>query len=153
MQRSIGAVVAILMVLVGLGIPGRAVARGAEEELIQLERDWCSSVLKRDVVTFGRILADDYTGVTSRGVVETKADALADLKDQANSIDACVHSNVKVRLYGDAAVVTGLGTRSGTRSGVAFKDRQTLWIDTFVKKDGRWQCVASQGTVVEAQQK
>ena len=65
-------------------------------------------------------------------------------------MESCVDSDVKVRLYGDTAVVTGLGTRSGTRSGVAFKDRKVRWTDTFVKRDGRWQCVASQGTIVAA---
>ncbi|MCI0696842.1 hypothetical protein L0337_33160 [candidate division KSB1 bacterium] len=36
---------------------------------------------------------------------------------------------------------------------IQFKDRQVLWTDIFIKKDGRWQCVASQGTLVAAQQK
>jgi hypothetical protein len=63
-----------------------------------------------------------------------------------------VDTNMKVRVYGDAAVVTGLGTRSGVNKGAAFKDRQFLWTDTFIRKDGRWQCVATQGTLVAAQQ-
>ena len=83
----------------------------------------------------GRILAEDYSGVTSLGAVESKAQALADLEDQSATVESCVDSDVKVRLYGDTAVVTGLGNRSGTRSGVAFKDRKVRWTDTFVKRD------------------
>jgi len=64
-----------------------------------------------------------------------------------------VDDKIKVRVYGDAAVVTGHGVRAGTYNGVPFKDRQVFWTDTFIKKDGRWQCVASQGTLVAAQQK
>ena len=78
---------------------------------------------------------------------------LADLKDATSSVDSCVDNDMKVRLYGDTAVVTGRGTRAGTVKGVAYKDRQILWTDIFVRKDGRWQCVASQGTVIAAQQK
>jgi hypothetical protein len=77
---------------------------------------------------------------------------MANLKS-ADSIVVCVDNNIKVRVYGNAAIVTGLGIRAGTSKGVSFKDRQILWTDTFIKKDGRWQCVASQGTLVAAQQK
>jgi len=124
----------------------------AEQELIQIERDWCAAVVKKDATALARILADDYTSVGSRGSTSTKADELANLKGADSTVN-CVDNNIKVRVYGDAAVVTGLGTRSGTYKGVAFKDRQFLWTDTFIRRDGRWQCVASQGTVVAAQQK
>ena len=93
-----------------------------------------------------------YIAASSRGATSTKAEELAGLKN-ADSITTCVDTNVKARIYGDAAVVTGLGTRSGTFKGVPFKDRQNLWTDTFIKRDGRWQCVATQGTLVAAQQK
>ena len=109
--------------------------------------------MKKDAALLGRILADDYTGVTSRSNTETKADALAGLNDKTSTITSCVDSNTKVRVYGDAAVVTGLATRSGTFKGAVFKDRQFLWTDTFIRKDGRWQCVASQSTLIAAQQK
>jgi hypothetical protein len=63
-----------------------------------------------------------------------------------------VDRNVKARVYGNAAVVTGLATRSGTYKGAPF-DQQHLWTDTFVMKDGRWQCVASQSTLIAVQPK
>lgn len=131
-----------------------AMAQGdTEQALIQVERDWCTAVLKRDASILDRMLASDYTGVSSRGGTETKSEALASLKDMTTTVDACVDTNVKVRIYGDAAVVTALATRSGTYKGAAYKDRQMLYTDTFVRRDGRWQCVASQSTVVAAQQK
>ena len=113
-----------------------------EQQVMQLERDWCTAALKKD-----------NAGVGSRGKKETKPEALADLSDKASTVTACVDTDVKVRVYGDAAVATGLGTRSGTYKGVAFKDRKFLWTDTFIRKDGRWQCVASQGTPIAAPQK
>src|SRR5262245_35658468 len=106
-----------------------------EQELIQIERDWCTASLKRDVGLLGRILADDYSGVGSRGAPETKAEALASLKDMTSTLEACVDTNFKVRIYGDAAVVTALAARSGTNKGVAYKDRQSLYTDTFVRRD------------------
>ena len=125
----------------------------AEQQLIQIERDWCAAALKHDGAALGRILADDYTGVTSRGLVETKAQSIASATDKSSTLSVCVDNNMKARVYGDAAVVTGEGTRTGTYKGAAFTDRKFVWVDTFIKKDGRWQCVASGGAVIAAQQK
>ena len=80
--------------------------------------------------------ADDYAGVGSRGKKETKPEALADLSDKASTVTACVDTDVKVRVYGDAAVATGLGTRSGTYKGVAFKDPE-IPLDGHLHQEGR----------------
>jgi len=144
---------AALLGLVLLASPRLSLAQGsAEQELLQLERDWCRAMIQRDVAFLTRILAEDYTGVGSRGGTETKAEALAGLTDRNSSVTDCVDSNVRVRVYGDAAVVTGLATRSGTFQGAPYQNRQILYTDTFVRRDGRWVCVASQGTLVAAQQ-
>lgn len=149
-------ILVVSLCCLGVNVPARpawAQGRTAEQELTQIERDWCTASVKKDAAALGRILADDYTSVGNRGTTSTKAEDLADLKNTDSTLTACTDSNVKVRIYGDAAVVTGLGSRSGTYKGVAFKDRQFLWTDTFIRKDGRWQCVATQGTLVAAQQK
>jgi hypothetical protein len=143
----------VLLSVFGFGAGTSVAQNKIEQELLQIENDWCTAEIKRDGTIFGRILADDYSGVTSRGVLETKAGLVASLKDTTTSVVACVNSNMKVRVYGDAAVVTGLVTRSGTNKGAAYKDRQVLFTDTFVRRAGQWQCVASQGTFVAAQQK
>jgi hypothetical protein len=144
---------AIAVLVFGFG-RGISVAQSKiDQELMQIENDWCTSEVKRDAAMLGRILADDFTSVSNRGTSSTKSQELASLKDMTTSVTTCVNANMKVRVYGDAAVVTGLVTRSGTSKGVTYNDRQVLFTDTYVRRDGRWQCVASQGTVVAAQQK
>jgi ketosteroid isomerase-like protein len=139
--------IAVLIACAVFGVTGPATAQSkAEQELIQIERDWCTSSLKRDATLLARILADDYLGVTSAGTTETKTAALASLKDTSSTLDVCVDSEFKVRVYGDAALVTALANRSGTEKGVAYKDRKSLYTDTFIRRDGRWQCVGSQST-------
>jgi hypothetical protein len=120
----------------------------AEEELLQIEREGCPANLKKDIAYFERVVADDYTDVNSRGVGGTKAELIAGLKSGDVGLSVCVDENVKVRVYGDAAVVTGLGTRTGKigAGSEPVKERKVLWVDFFVKKDGRWQVVASQLT-------
>lgn len=114
--------------------------------------DWCTAVLKPDKVVFARILSDNYVGVTRQGVTEHKAEVIAALKDPAASLGTWVNSNRRDRVYGDAAVVNGMATRNAPQRGAENKNRQILFTDTFVQRDGRWQCVASQATLVAAQQ-
>jgi ketosteroid isomerase-like protein len=153
LRKVVVGVCGVALLLTSTARTGVAQQGTPEQQVIQLERDWCQAALKKDSALLGRILADDYTGVGSRGKKETKSEALADLPDKTSTVTACVDTDVKVRVYNDAAVATGLGTRSGTNKGVAFKDWKFFWTDTFIKKDGRWQCVASQGTPIAAPQK
>ena len=158
--RWSGRPVCVALVVMALALCANVLAQpagtagygAAEQELVSIERDWCTALMRRDVTLLNRILAGEYIGVSSRGVVSTKAQEIVNLKGP-DSIDTCVDRNVKVRVYGEAAVVTGVATRSGTYQGVPFKNRRGVWTDTFVKKDGRWQCVASHGTLVAEQQK
>jgi ketosteroid isomerase-like protein len=154
LARRVTIVITVCAVTVFVGVAAKTLGaqQTPEQQLVQLERDWCTAVLRKDAALLGRLLADDYTGVTSRSITQTKADALADLSDKTSTVTSCVDTNVKARVYGNAAVVTGLGTRAGIYNGAAFEDRRFLWTDVFIRKDGRWQCVASQSTLVAAPQ-
>jgi len=145
--------------LVATGLASTQAARpvattqeSAEQDIMRLERDWCTASMKKDATLLAGILSDDYTGVSSRSSKpNSKAEDLADLKG-SDSLDVCVDRNIKVRVYGNTAVATGQGTRGGTYKSVPFKDRQILWTDIFVLRNGRWQCVASHGSLVAAPQ-
>jgi len=152
-ENRIAGIVGVFLVILP-GFSGRASAQQdkVQQELVQIERDWCSAMVKRDAAALGKILADDYAAVNSRGVLSDKAGELADLKGP-NPMTSCVDDSVKVRVYADTAVVMGHGQRSGTYKGAAFKDRQVSYTDVFVRRNGRWQCVASQGTAAAVSQK
>ena len=146
MQRITGLVALSLTVsLAGLTAVEWAQQEKAEQELVQMERDWCTAILKNDAALLGRLLAGDYSAIGIRGMA-TKASTLAAMKGTDTVVTTCVDDNVKVRAYGDAAVVTGHGRRAGTTKGVPF-DREHLCTDTFVRRNDQWQCVASQSTV------
>jgi hypothetical protein len=110
-----------------------------EQELIQLERKWCSATVKNDVAAVSAILSDDYTDVALTGTVANKAQTLADVKTDKATV--CEIDMIQVRVYGDAAVVVGRVTqKSATFNG------QYRYTDTYIRRDGRWICVASQAT-------
>jgi hypothetical protein len=62
----------------------------------------------------------------------------------------CTDDNFKLSTV-SVAIVTARVLRSGIFNGVAYKDRRTTYMDVFVRKDGRWQCVASQNTLLPGQ--
>ena len=115
-----------------------------EEQLMQTERDWTEAGLKKDAAALDKILADDWAGQGPTGVA-TKAEALADLKSGDNKLESQTLGEMKVRIFGDTAVVTGSDDEKSS-----YKDKDTsghyIWTDVFVKRQGRWQAAASQST-------
>lgn len=118
-----------------------------EQELIKLENEWADAWVKMDVAFFGRIMADDYTWTSPWGEVVTKADNLAFAKSGEDVITSWVPADMKVRVYGDAAVVTGLQTIKDTYKGEDVSG-QERWTHTWVKLAGRWQCVAGHSSEI-----
>ena len=105
-------------------------------------------VVTRDKAWFERNLADGYVGVSSRdGKLESKEDFLATFG--TDKVAVAETSQMDVQTGGDHALVTGIYFTRGTDDkGKAF-ERRIRYIDTFAKKDGRWQIHSSQGTEIK----
>jgi ketosteroid isomerase-like protein len=70
------------------------------------------------------------------------------MKDNKTVLDVLELSDLDARVDGNAAIVTGVNhVRGKDDKGVAF-DRRTRFTDTFIKRDGRWQVWATQGTLI-----
>ena len=119
----------------------------SEQELIKLENEWAEAWVKSDVAFQDRITADDYTWISDWGDVFTKADNIAVLKSGDGVIESWVLTEMKVRVYGDAAVVTGLSTIKETFKGQDISG-QERWTHSWIRLDGRWQCVAAQSSEI-----
>jgi hypothetical protein len=113
-----------------------------EQELIKLENEANDAWIKRDVEAYTRLLADDYMSTESDGSVLTKAQDLALLKSDENTTTSMIADDFRVRVYGDAAVVTFRGTYKNQVKGKEGTG-QERFTDTWVKRAGRWQCVAT----------
>lgn len=122
---------------------------GVEQVLMQMERDGNEATVRKDVATLDRLLADDWVYQGPDGT-QTKAQALAALKSNDQSFDFIKLGDMKVRVFGDTAIVTGSEDEKSSYQG---KDTSGhyLWIDVFVKRQGRWQDVASQSTPIAKQ--
>jgi ketosteroid isomerase-like protein len=126
--------------------------RGSEEqELMKLENSWNDAMVKHDWAFLDQILADDYIWTDPDGNVWTKAQSLASLKSGEDVYTAAEADEIRVRVYGDAAVTTGRNTSKEQFKGKDISG-QYRWTDMWVKDyAGRWRCVAGHSSRIVAQ--
>ena len=144
---------AVCMALGAFLILARATAaspatdQAAEKDIRQIEEELRAAVVKGDAATFERVLADDYTTTNVNGLTRTKAQLIADIKSGAAKTESLTLDNIKVHVYGDAAVLTAERTARSTLRGTDTSGRQRM-IRVLVKRQGRWQPVAMQATAI-----
>ena len=119
-------------------------------QLLYMEMDWSNADKKGDVAWFERNLASDYFSISSQtGKLNTKADDIADIKNRKDVIESAVSSNMQVRVEGNTGIVTGIYHLKGRDDKGQPMDRRIRYTDIYSKKDGRWQVIGSQGTVMK----
>jgi ketosteroid isomerase-like protein len=119
------------------------------ERVVAAERAWSDAFLRHDVDAIAKLLADDFVGIDGRGVVSDKAAELDEARPgNAPGQPVLVGeqlSDVRVRLYGDAAVLTAINTArfsSGAAESTVRYRRTTVW----VRRGDRWECVSFHGS-------
>ncbi len=112
-----------------------------------MEREWNDAALRHDPSWFERNYAFDVSDISSRtGGIMTKAQAVADAGTDKTVFQSLDLSDLNVRTEGNTAVVTGVNHEVGRDAqGKAF-DRRVRFTDVYLKRDGRWQVWATQGT-------
>lgn len=117
--------------------------------VLYMEQEWNDASKIGDMAWFERNYAGDATDISSRtGAVHNKAEEIAYMKSDKQTLDSLELSDLNVRVEGNAAIVTGINRVKGhDAKGQAF-DRKTSFTDTYVKRDGRWQVWATQGTLI-----
>lgn len=126
---------------------GSAAAQSVEDQIKKLETDRAVAVVKGDLATLEAQTSDDYTLINMNGQMSDKSQMINGFKSGQSKLTVDELSDMKVRVYGDTAVVTGKATVKGTMGG---KDAtgQALFTRVYVKKGGHWQSVALQQTRV-----
>ena len=127
--------------------PAGAGSGAVEQALTKIEHEVLAGLLKRDVGAFGRHFADDAVLTTPDGSLQTKAQIVADVKSGDLVLESSTISDMKVQVYGDAAVVTYVTTDKGKYKKTDISGR-FRWTDIFVRRAGEWKIVAGQGTPI-----
>jgi ketosteroid isomerase-like protein len=114
--------------------------RSIRDELIALANEWDRSMVENDADAIGRYMADDWTIIGSDGSVGDKATFLGLVKSGVLSHDVMESDDVRVRVYGDTAVVTSRGISGGQYQGRPFREIERVSC-VFVREEGQWRCV------------
>ena len=129
-----------------------AAPSAAVTEVREAIRRYDAALRKGDVAAVGQFFAPEYTFVNARGERLSRADRLANLRTGRTAVDSVSHapSEEQIRPYGnDVVVYTTLLTLGGRYSGRAQRGQYRALV-VWVRRDGRWQQVASQLTPVGA---
>jgi hypothetical protein len=113
-------------------------------ELTEIEGRLAATWKNGDCDAWGANVAPEWSVIHITGAVMTKPEALLMCKASEAALATLTSDNLAVRAFGDAAVVTGRTT--ATTSGAAPQTVVLRFTDVFVRRDGRWQVVASQAT-------
>lgn len=120
-----------------------------EVRLIALEHLWNEAQVNRDSSALARMIGDKFVNTEWDGEVSERGQFLADIADPRFKPSGLTIQNVKVILYGDTAVVTGVYHAKGTYQGKAY-DHMGRFTDTWVSVDNdNWQCVASHTSLLQ----
>ena len=121
-----------------------ASAGDVEAKLKAMEDSWSAAQLEKDrgVSVIDGFLAADYFGVNSKGKMQSKADALAEIRDGTDTYATSKNNSIEVHLYGArVAIVCGTSSETGKdKDGKEFS-RSYAWADTWMERNGKWQCI------------
>jgi len=128
---------------------GKPSNRAVEAQLVELERQLSEALAREDAAVLNRLWSDDLVFTAPNGHVTNKAQRLAGQKPSAQPAQlANINDEVKVRVYGNTAVVTVLSTWKGKAGTREFSDPYQA-THVWVKQKGRWQLVAAHVTPVK----
>jgi ketosteroid isomerase-like protein len=109
----------------------------AEDQVVQLERDWLAADAKGDVAGLRRIIADDFIGNSPDGHVLSKSDIVPQGGGPGGFAGATPGAT-SVRVFGDTAVLMGsIKTAAAPQS----KDMRVTLV--CQKRPQGWQMIAA----------
>ena len=108
----------------------------------RLEERYRQAVLTDNVATMRRMLSEDYIGIDPSGIIKTKRETLADWKNHVVVIQELTLSDVRVRIYGNTAVLTCRATVMGHDAEGSLNGEFRYTRVYHRERTGRWQIVS-----------
>lgn len=127
-RRLVVALAALAFLSVGVAGPQAFAApashqkkQNAKEQVETLEEQWRVAQLAGDTATMGKMLSDDYVGISMTGEVDTKAQQLSRVTNRRMILTKIELSDMKVKLVGAVAIVTCRALVEGTNDGISMQ--------------------------------
>jgi ketosteroid isomerase-like protein len=139
---------AVALLLITCVVPVQAAGKNSREAaVLKFEQDWADTWLKGDLAAMERMLADDFVEIDPAGKVNKKAEHIEQFKSGKLKFQSLVLSNMRVRFYGDVAVVNGNAEDKATLDGKDISGKYSF-TDVLVRHRGEWKAVSTQATQI-----
>jgi ketosteroid isomerase-like protein len=118
-------------------------------EIDHAEEAWRAAMLKGNGVALGSLLADDYTAISAKGEIQTRDQAISNLRSGTMQLTGLSISDRKVRIYGTTAVVTSVAELTGSRSTQELSGRYR-YTHVYVRNQlGQWKIVSFEASRIQ----
>jgi ketosteroid isomerase-like protein len=146
-MRSIVILIALAFVT-ALPVPAQDNSDASvRSKIIALEKAWNQAYKLGDTRALDNLLDDQIVLINDDGSVQTKADFLASVKPAKSQEQQVAPESMSVHVFGNTAIATGVFRAKGIEAGKPYVRRERF-VDTWVYKDGKWVCVATDATPV-----
>ncbi len=136
----------IFCLLVASTVSSLAQEKSDAATIRALELKWTESYKQHSIDILSSLLADDFVITIEDGNVFSKAGYISHTADSSVRVQVAEMSDLKVRMHGDTAIVTGSYHEKGESNGRPYEYHDRL-TDVWMKVGGKWQVVASHYSV------
>jgi ketosteroid isomerase-like protein len=119
----------------------------ARTQVIALEKAWNQAYKAGDIKALDAILDNSLVLVEDDGSLKTKSQFLASVKAATVNEEQVAPESLTVRVFGNTAIAIGLIATKETKAGKPVVHRERF-IDTWIKKNGSWVCIATDATPI-----
>ena len=116
-----------------------------EEELVNVEQEFTNAIAKNKPEEIRRFVTDDWIIINADGGLIEKERFLEVIKSGTLTHEIMESDDMRVRVYGDCAVVSALTRSKGKFMEQEFTTHERS-TDVFVRRDEQWRCVLTQLT-------
>ena len=116
-----------------------------EKQILKLTDDWVQALVTKDRKRLDQIIAPEFTFIEPDGTVKDRAEYLKDRSSERDVTETFENVDLKVEVYGNAAVASAVARITLRRDGSRYHLR-LRWKELWLKRKGEWQVLVSQAT-------
>jgi len=147
MKRKLAVLWFFCVTGVGVAMHRQTTSSDEAGHIVALETAWNHALESKDTNALDMLLEKDMIALDSDGVLTSKTVFLAGIKDPNYQPGQVVNEKINVQMYGETAIVSGVYREKNTEKGKTALHRASF-VDTWVKVNGTWQCVASTAVTI-----
>jgi ketosteroid isomerase-like protein len=117
------------------------------QEIVALEKEAAHAIQLGDATFFRRVYSDDFAGALSRGEPVDKVSFINAVQSSLIKYDSFYATDIKVHIYRDTAVVTGLWSLRARVKGQSLNSQMRV-MHIYVKGGSGWRVVAGQASAL-----